>query len=100
MFTCRVVNKNDVYVPLVWCSVRGKRMRAPEVSSAEQARENRTVIWHGVRYVLRSQILQGLARLSRWERYLYFVLRCPTIISVLFENKVRLARYCFYTRFK
>ena len=58
-------------------------MRAPEVANAKQMGENRTVTWHGVRYVLGSQILQGLARLPRWERGLYFVLGYPTVIFVL-----------------
>ena len=61
-------------------------MRTPEVPNAKLTGENRTVIWHKVRYVLRSQMLRGLARLLRRQRCLYFVLGCATVISI--ENKV------------
>ena len=74
---------------LVQCD---KRMRAPEVPNAKQTGKNRTVIWHGVRYVLRSQILQGLARLLPRERCLYLVLGYP--ITVTTEHKVWFALYC------
>ena len=60
-------------------------MRAPEVPSAKQTGDNRTIIWHGVHYMLRSQILQGLARLLRWERCLLFVLGYPTVIFELLK---------------
>ena len=59
-------------------------MCAPEVPNAKQTGD-RTVIWHGVRYVLRSQILQELARLLRWGRCLYFVLGYRTVIFVLLK---------------
>ena len=62
-------------------------MRAPEEPNAEQTGENRTVIWHGVRYVLRSQIMQGLARLLRWEKCSYYVLGYPTVIFILSKTR-------------